>query len=129
MPVGFSIDVPHQVVFVKATGTLSFEELRDEGDRMRSHPDFRPTFNQLLDLRDVTIFELSNEQVRALGTRNVFAPESRRALLANQGLQFGIARMFGTHRELEGDLGIKVFTGVKEARLWVRLPEATETAD
>jgi hypothetical protein len=113
------------MVFSKATGAFTFEDALGHMDRLSRHPDFRPAFNQILDFRQVTELALSGDDVQELAKRNIFAADSRRALLVTSGLQFGLARMFASYRGIAGEEGIRVFTEAKEARSWVRLPEET----
>jgi hypothetical protein len=51
--------------------------------------------------------------------RNIFSPESRRAIVVKNDVQFGLARLFETHRELAGETGIRVFRNLEEALEWV----------
>ena len=126
MPADFSIDAQRRIVFSRAEGVLTVAEILDNSDRMRRDPEFRPDFNQLFDLRGVTKFELSNEDIEQLARQLIFAPESRRAFLVTPGLQVGMARMFATYRTIAGgEHGIRIFTDPGEARSWVSLPGET----
>jgi hypothetical protein len=124
MPATFSIDVQNKMVHSKATGVLNRADLQAYMDQLSGHPDFRPEFNQIADFRQVRDIALSNDEIRELAGRRIFAPKSRRAFLVADQLVFGLARMFATLREIGGEQGIRVFTDAKEARSWVSPPDA-----
>ena len=66
---------------------------------LRSDPDFRPDFDQLVDLSGATGEMLSSEAVRGLAReRPLFASGARRAIVVGGDLGFGLARMFQTLR-------------------------------
>ena len=122
MPADFYIDAKRGVVFTKAVGLLGRAEAVDHMDRLSRHPDFRPDFNQLADFRDVSTVNLSSDHVRELASRSVFGPLSQRAFVVSSDLQFGLGRVFGSYRHVEGEKGIKVFREMSEALRWLSLP-------
>jgi len=111
------------MVFSRATGVVTVADVLGHMDRLSRHTDFRPEFSQIIDFREAAEVRLSSDEVQEIARRNVFAAESRRAILVTPGLQFGLARMFATYRELAGEQGIHIFTDAAEARSWVSLPE------
>ena len=82
-------------------------------------PDFSPKFSQLMDLTHVTGVALNAEDIRQLAKTNVFSPESRRAILVDNDLKFGLARMFEMFRDFHGEKGIRVFRNLDDALAWV----------
>ena len=122
MPADFHIDPAHCTVFSKAVGVLNSVVGLDHMDRLQSHPDFRPEFNQIFDFREVTDVELSHGEIRRLAQRKIFSDHSRRAFVVANDFQFGIARMFGTYRDVEGEPSIAVFREMREALAWLSLP-------
>ncbi len=123
MPIEFSIDAQRGVVFSTASGVVGRADAMDHMDRLCRHPDFRPEFSQLFDFRQITELAMSSEEVRQIAERNIFAPDSRRAFVVTSDFGFGIARMFGAHREIAGERGIQLFKDVDEARSWLSLSE------
>lgn len=121
MPADFFIDAPLGVVFSKATGVFGKADAVDHMNRLRSHPDFRPDFNQLSDFREISTVALSADDVRQLAKRTIFSVRSRRAFVVSGNLEFGLARMFGTYRDLEGESGIVIFRLMEEALAWLSL--------
>ncbi|MCE9568257.1 MAG: hypothetical protein K8U57_40170 [Planctomycetes bacterium] len=121
MPADFFIETRLGVVFSKATGVYGKADVVDHMDRLQSNPDFRPQFNQLADFRDVSIMTLSADDIRQLAKRTIFSVSSRRAFVVTGELEFGLARMFGTYRELAGESGIVTFREMKDALAWLSL--------
>ncbi len=121
MPADFFIDSPRNMVFSKAAGQLSHADVLDHMDRLQNQPAFLPAFNQLLDFRQVTSVTLSSRQVAELAKRTIFGPTSRRAFAVSADWQFGLARMFGAYREIQGETGIVVFREIKECLDWLSL--------
>jgi hypothetical protein len=121
MPADFFIDSSRNMVFSKGAGELCHADVLDHMDRLQNHPAFLPAFNQLLDFRQVTSVTLSSRQVAELARRTIFGPTSRRAFAVSADWQFGLARMFGAYREIQGETGIVVFREMKEALEWLSL--------
>lgn len=128
MPADVFIDAKHGMVFSRATGVFGRLEALDHMDRLKSHPDFRPEFNQLADFRQVTSVTLSHNEVMELASRTIFSPRSRRAFVVEGDSQFGIGRMFGSHREAKGETGIVIFRDMNKALAWLSLSEVPATA-
>jgi hypothetical protein len=122
MPADFFIDVPRGMVFSQGVGALGLAEALDHTNRLLAHPDFRPEFNQLADFRGATVTTLTHADVRELANRRVFANQSRRAFVVGTGVQYGLARTFGTLREFQGETGIQVFRELEPALQWLELP-------
>jgi hypothetical protein len=88
-------------------------------ERLSNDPDFNPEFSQVSDFMHLTEIDFGPEDVRLFAKRNIFSPRSRRAFVVKDDLQFGLARMFEIHRELNGESGIRVFRTFDEALDWV----------
>ena len=101
------------------TGVLTLADSLAHQDRLMKDADFSPEFSQLMDLTHVTGVALSVDDIRTLAKATVFSPESRRAILVNNDLKFGLARMFETFRDIRGEKGIRVFRSLDDALAWV----------
>lgn len=119
MPAEYQIDKNRRLVLTNCSDVLTMADLLAHGDRLLQDPDFTPNFCHFMDLSLVTEVELSSEELRRLAQRQVFSPESRRALLVGNDLTYGLSRMFGIHREMLGEAGIRVFRDRAEALDWV----------
>jgi hypothetical protein len=119
LPIFYKIDKERRVVMTTGSGDFSIAEALRHQDQLLHDPDFDRSFSQIIDLRHVTQFDLEPGDVRKLAQRNIFSPESRRAIIVNTDLGYGYGRMFELHRENAGELGIRVFRTLEEALDWV----------
>ncbi len=101
------------------TGTFNKEYALSHQDRLLADPDFDPSFSQLLDFTHVAKIDLTAADVELLAVRNIFSPESRRAILVPNDLAFGFGRMYEILREAAGERGIRIFRSLEEALEWV----------
>lgn len=120
----YKIDKERRLVLSSGTGVLTKEDIIGHMDRLSNDPDFDPDFSQLIDFTQITALEIDAEDVRQFAKRNIFSPRSRRALVVKDDLQFGLARMFQIHRELNGEEGIRVFRSFNEALDWILVGKA-----
>jgi len=118
MPAFFEIEKHHRLVITSASGVVTMAEALAHNQNLRKHPDFDPSFSQLIDLSDVTKIELNREDILTLAQDPILSDNSRRAILATGDLTFGLARMFEMFRESKGKETIRVFRNRDEARAW-----------
>jgi hypothetical protein len=119
MPAFYKIDKEHRVVLSTASGVLALADALAHQDQILADPDFDPRYSQLLDFTHVAKIELSTEDVRKLAERFVFWPTSSRAILVNDDLGQGLARLFKMLREDAGENGIRVFRDLDDALEWI----------
>ena len=119
MPAFYKIDKERKLVMSSGSGVLTREDLLGHQERLLKDPEFDPAFSQLLDFTHITKVDITPEDVRLAARKTIFSPQSHRAMLVKDDLQFGLARMFEIHRELAGEKGIRVFRNIDEALDWV----------
>ena len=119
MPVFYKIDKERRVVLSTASGVVTLADAVSHMDKLSKDPDFDPSFSQISDFTHVTRIELSGEDIRRLAQRSVFSAHSRRAFIAPNETIFGVGRMFGILRGLEGEKGIRIFRTLEQALDWV----------
>lgn len=119
MPVFYKIDKERRLVMSSGTGTFNKEYALSHQDRLLADLDFDPSFSQLLDFTHVAKIDLTAADVELLAVRNIFSPESRRAILVPNDLAFGFGRMYEILREAAGERGIRIFRSLEEALEWV----------
>ena len=121
MPASYRIDVRAGVVFTAFQGHVTNEEVLDHQQRLSADPDFRPTLNHVIDTRAVTSVSVTALGVRLVASPSIFAPESRRAIIAGDANpSYGYVRMFQTLRSQSG-ADIKIFSTVEDAHRWLGL--------
>jgi hypothetical protein len=120
MPASYRIDLNAGVVFSVFEGRLTYEELLDHQLRLSSDPGFRPTMNHVMDVRGVTERAVTAFGVRTVATPRIFAPGSRRAIIARDDASYGYLEMFQTLRSQSGE-DIRIFSTVEDAHRWLGL--------
>jgi|SRR5579863_2076392 hypothetical protein len=119
MPALYKIDKPNRFVISIASDPLSPDDILRHQQLLADDPEFDPSYSQLLDFSEVTLFNFTAADVRILAQANLFSPNSRRAIVAKSEVIFGLARMFEAFRDLAGESGIRVFRDRNEALDWV----------
>ncbi|HXJ06488.1 MAG TPA: hypothetical protein VNH65_15395 [Candidatus Acidoferrum sp.] len=119
MPTFYKVDKERKIILTTGTGVFNRGEALAHQARLLSDPDFDPNYSQLIDFMQITHFDLNAEDVRQMAHRNVFSPDSRRAILVPNELAYGIGRMFEILRESAGERGIRIFRKLEEALDWV----------
>src|SRR5579864_704527 len=95
MPTEYVIDNARGIVFTRAFGTLTDDDLRDHAVKLKADPSFMPTFRQLVDFSGVSEVALTSRGVTSVaGAANPFERAAVRAIFAPQDAIFGLARMF-----------------------------------
>ena len=120
MPSSYRIDRERRVVFSVATGAVTNESMRDFQDRLRSDPEFDPSFRHLLDLRGLSTGNVSSAGVRSLISGNPFAPGTRTAVVTARELDFGHARMYELMSDTDPE-DFKVVRTLDEALFFLEL--------
>ena len=122
MPVSYRIDKTQNVLFAKATGELTAEDIQEFRRAAADDSDFDNRLDNIFDFRSITGMRLTGEEVRALTLSPVFHRESRRALVVPHELMFGMSRMYSLFIGAESDV-MKVFYDLGEARRWLGLDQ------
>jgi len=122
MPETYLIDPQRRIVFSRGTGVFTYAEFLEHMSRMRADPQFRSDFDQLVDCRATTGFEITGDQVAELAARSIFSVQTRRAFVVASSLQYGLSHMLASHLEMRGESGIRIFRDLGEALAWLKLP-------
>ena len=118
MPVGYIIDTPRSMVLSRAWGVLQDSELLRHARALGTDPLFRPGFNQIVDFRDVTEIQVTSATVREMVHLSPFGKGSRRALLVNNDVVFGLTRMYQILMEQAPD-EVAIFRDEDVALKWL----------
>ena len=119
MPTFFKIYKERRLVMSVISGVVTMADALAHRQNLWKHPDFEPSFAQLVDLSNVTKIEFSREDVEAFAEDTIFSLNSRRAALATCDITFRLARMFEMHREAKGEERLRVFRNLDDALDWV----------
>jgi hypothetical protein len=119
MPVSYAIDKQKRLVVTRAWGACTAADALEFRRRILQDDDFDPGFDQLADFTAATTIDVTPADVRMLAGANIFSPDSRRAIVVEGQLAFGLARIFETLRGLRGDRHVRVFHTRDEALSWI----------
>jgi hypothetical protein len=90
----FAIDVKRRLVVITFAGENTEEEIIGLGSKIESHPDFDPSFSEIIDCRAISTVGVSTAGVGRLARRKgIFDPASLHVIVAPRDHIFGIARM------------------------------------
>jgi hypothetical protein len=122
MPFSYVIYREHHLVVSTGSDRVTWEEIKDRQDQTKTDADFNPEFNQIVDLRAVTGFDMTSDQARMLARRMIFSSTSRRAFVAANPAIFGVGRMWEVFSELsQNPSQIRVFYDLLSALKWLSL--------
>jgi hypothetical protein len=113
------VDVARKRVVATLSGELTDQDVLDGDDALRANTDFRPEFDQLVDMSGATGDTFKGDAIRDLAGRPpAFSPSSRRAFVVASDLSYGLARMFGMRRGEEAG-EIQIFRDREAAETWL----------
>ncbi len=105
MPIISQIDSSLGVVFTTFEGVVTKEDILAQVHSFNVDPAFQPSFDHLVDTRSTTRFDVSSEGMRAVSMHSAFNEKSRRAIVAEKDIMFGVARMYQILRETHDKRG------------------------
>lgn len=120
MALDFFISTDAGVVFSFAWDVLAVDDVKGHRVRLLRHSHFSPKFRQLADLTRVTGVELSHDEIELLAREELYDPESRRAFVVSNSLQYGLGRMYQNYNATARNL--VVFRDLDEAAQWIGVP-------
>ncbi len=120
MPASYRIDTAVRVIFSKAEGRVTDEDLMAHQIRLREDTAFNWSFDQIYDYSDVTEINVSDDTIRQLAKRQPFLPSVKRAFVVKSDYVRGLAQKFLTYAELDPGQ-VKIFDDMEAARRWLYL--------
>ena len=121
MSASYRIDTELGIVFSVGTGTVTDEDLVNHQESVSRDPLFHPGLSQLVDGRAVTEVKATPQGIRALISGNPYGHGSKRAFVAPNDTNNGLARMFELGR-IDAEDEFRVFRSMDQAREWLGLP-------
>jgi len=128
MPIRSIIEKENGLIRTTASGRVSGAELVDYYRRLRGHPDFKRTLNEIFDASQVEAVDMTADDVRRLSAvteeyTSVGVPV-KVAIVAPGDLEFGMSRMYEM-LQVQSINTLKVFRERAPAERWI----AGQTAD
>ncbi len=95
MPFTVEVDKGRKLVYVTFTGELDQAEITGPPAVISAHPDFDPSFSEIVDFTQVIEADIPISLVRRMARgQSIYAPDSRHAVIAPLAHIFGLVRMF-----------------------------------
>jgi hypothetical protein len=89
-----TIDVRQRLVVSTFSGEINDAELFQVPSLIRSHPDFDPSFSEIVDFSGVTAGTLSIRTIQEIAQeKSIYSPTSMHLVIAPQDHVFGLSRM------------------------------------
>jgi hypothetical protein len=127
LPFSYIVYKEHRLVISTGSGLVTWSEIKARQDDTQTDPIFDPEFNQIVDLRTVTSFEMTPDETRLLARRHIFSADSKRAFIAPDPSVFGVGRMWGTFTELSDNPSeVHVFYDLASALKWLGIKDHSE---
>src|SRR5262245_31358705 len=113
------IDPERRLVRRTVRGPMTEAEAWELAGHLRAHPHFRPDYDELFDMRDATVEQVTSKTVWDLAWRSpLFLPTARRAAVVSNDVDFGIMRMLElASGDRSGEM--RVFRDMESAERWL----------
>jgi hypothetical protein len=119
MPAASFVDSSHRVVITVCSGELTLDEITATCAEIQGHPEFRPDFQQLIDLSIASKCHLFAKDLYQLKhAYDPFSNKGKRAVVAPDAVWFGIGRMY---QLMLNSTQFDVFRSLPEAIAWLGL--------
>jgi hypothetical protein len=121
MPADYKIDKSQSMVFSLAYGNLTDQDVFMHQGKLRTDPDFDPSFSQLVDCTNVTqIDNLSLKALYVLADRDPFGFGSQRAFVAPHNPDYDVFRLYELLTTAHEDV-VVVFRDMEETYKFLNL--------
>ena len=122
MPFRYVVHKDLRLVVSSGLGRVSWSEIKACQDQTKTDPNFNPEFDQIVDLRATTSFDMTVAQAGVLARRMIFSFSSKRAFVASSPAVFGMGRVWEAFTELSDNPSqIQVFYDLSPALNWLGL--------
>ncbi len=118
MAIRLTVDKDNSVFFTAIIGSATIEEMRDYIESLYSHPEIKPDYSHLVDLRETDEVDITSGDVKQLTELKFLSAESKLAIVAPLDFYYGMARMYEIFRQ-DSPVDIQVFRSFTEATEWL----------
>lgn len=121
MPTSFTIDPDRRVVIFRVSEVMTVAGVEETRRQVKRDPLFDPTYDQVVDIRDVTDVRAGRQQIWKSADQSVFSAKSRIAVVVTRDhlLVFGLARMYELIRNAVAPGRVRLFSSVEDAEAWL----------
>ena len=118
MGISSRIDTAQRRVFTEGAGVLTDAEMLAHPQELLSDSDFDPSFDQIVDATTFSRLDVTTDAIMTLAEHSPFLPTSRRALVIESDMQFGLARQYLLF--VDGDMKrLHAFRTMEDAEAWL----------
>lgn len=121
MTVSYEIFPSQRLIITYLSGIITEEDFIQLREMVLADPQFHPDFSFIDDITGTTDLDIGNDRLYSIAQQTVANPGIRRALVAENNYQYGMARMYKVFSENAGQ-NFQVFRTLEEAVDWVRKP-------
>lgn len=126
MCISYEIDKDKRLVVCTASGMITADDVLEFHEQLVKDEDFDPNFSQLVDCTAIVTTDVTPGRMWVLAEQSPFSLGSRRALVADSPLGFGLSRVYQIVRNLKGDKHIRVFKNRTDALKWLLQEEGDQ---
>lgn len=122
MPFSYDIHAEIKLIVTRYTGHVQDREFIDTYTSIFSHKDWSLGFNELVDLRGVTYYDVTMEsfqQVSGMTSEFLGSTKTRTAILSNVSLNEALIRLYAAIAENDGVERVKIFEEPTHAIQWL----------
>jgi hypothetical protein len=127
MPIQFAVHTAQGYFTSKYSGKITDQEVMDSWEKFLNGPDWRPGLNELADLSEADISEITSEVIKELAdyTREFYKGRGldyvKAAIYAPKQVLYGLSRMYVSWTgETPEEIGL--FEDIEEAKAWLKSP-------
>jgi hypothetical protein len=120
VPYRFRIEPERAIFFTEMWGSMTAEQSRRYFEDLAAHPDYRPEFDGLIEMRGIE-GTLTADELRGIAEMTRVASSGRRprrALVVGSDLHYGLMRMFEAY-SADGPREYRVFRTKDRALAWL----------
>lgn len=124
MPIETKYDSTIDVIVMRATGKITYDDISDLAENIVAHPEFRMNINQLFNITDGE-FDLSSNEIERiaqdyLSISELLGHERRFAIAVSRDVDYGMMRQYEVFFQAGPGVEIRGFRSLDEARQWLQ---------
>jgi hypothetical protein len=128
MPITFTVSAAENLIRTVAEGEIGLEDIVSYVQAQMEHPEIRPGMHELVDMRRARLnlsYEKMQKLVGSIEPFNEKLGEARCALVTDEDISFGFARMYEMMAEQTG-VETRAFREMKPALEWLGIDAPAE---
>ncbi|MGH1412143.1 MAG: hypothetical protein ACRBB0_01535 [Pelagimonas sp.] len=128
MPIEFDVLRHRDLTCVRLVGSVDISDILTYLVAYKAHPNYRPGLNEFLDLSAWTKTNMGYQDMRTMrhAEREMYpskSPKTRCGIYAPSDLQYGMARIYASLTEIQGDIDTAVFEDVDQTLDFLSIDE------